>query len=912
MLRRCLPIGISAPAESRRFGQRAAERGLLSLLVSVMLCEQCRGARYYYKSTEPEDFLIGAVFPVHRPPYTQEQMTRSCGSIWETSGIQRIEAVLQAIDDINCRDDVLPNSTLGIQVRDNCFYAPIALQEVSHLIQLSAWARTEYREVPFPYGVGRYRDGVEGEGRCEGLRANRNLVAMVGPLVQGGGQEVHSLLSLFKIPLIGYSFAGQQPDLSELLGYFVSVAPTSKPPLARAMADLMAYFQWTYVSVVYTNDGSTTSLLAEFTLVSRNKNICISQWLALSPSADASEYVEAVANLGIAESAKVVVCFCSSLTLLELFTAIRATDTVDNFTLVASDAWTTDETLLEGIVQQAVGGLAFRTHVRQDEEFKAYYTQLKPGNNDRNPWFNQFWEQKFNCTLQPLNETAAQTKRQCTGNESLSQDYEQDTLIEGVQSAIYLVARALHNMLLDNCPEGAERDCYRHVHVTGDQFLEYLNNASVIYRLGIPELNKTRETTPWYDVVNFRKTKGGGYDVVPVASWYNHKLTLLEPPTWDDDSNVTEVPASECGKPCPAGHIKVHQSLTDVCCWKCVLCAPNQYTLTEYLCVDCKRGTWPNENVTGCEQIPKKYRQWTDAGSIGVMAISALSMTSTLCTITILAWYKDAAVVRASSLELSLILLAGVLASEVGTYAVIAKPTVGSCVFARICPVLGLSMVYAAIFAKIQRFARIMVETERPDFDLGSRFVTTTMELVTTSALVAVQVSVTAMMLIFRRPGTIQVYPAPNRAVLTCDETVVSDFLPLAFDFILIGLCTGYSVKHRNAAAKFNEAKMIGFAMYSNVIIWIAYVAIYVGNEGIRKMSICVAISATSLVVEALLFFPQMFALLAESKTNGRGSFFGCAPTTASNTASIVRDEGHQGPQSANCSVENLAGRKGI
>lgn len=55
--------------------------------------------------------------------------------IRELYGIQRSEVTFQTIDEINSNKDLLPNITLGVEIRDSCWYAPVALQQTIELIR---------------------------------------------------------------------------------------------------------------------------------------------------------------------------------------------------------------------------------------------------------------------------------------------------------------------------------------------------------------------------------------------------------------------------------------------------------------------------------------------------------------------------------------------------------------------------------------------------------------------------------------------------------------------------------------------------------------------------------------------------------------------------------------------------------
>lgn len=87
------------------------------------------------------------------------------------------------------------------------------------------------------------------------------------------------------------------------------------------------------------------------------------------------------------------------------------------------------------------------------------------------------------------------------------------------------------------------------------------------------------------------------------------------------------------------------------------------------------------------------------------------------------------------------------------------------------------------------------------------------------------------MMLAIEPPSPHLQFPARHRAVLTCATSPRAVLSPLAFDALLLALCTLYAVKTRNVPENFNEAKFIGFAMYTTCVIWVAFIPIYFGSE---------------------------------------------------------------------------------
>ena len=73
------------------------------------------------------DIILGGLFPVHTsvPGSDGGQCT---DAIWD-KGIEILEAMLYAIDAINSDPDLLPNITLGYDIRDTCQSEKIGFDE---------------------------------------------------------------------------------------------------------------------------------------------------------------------------------------------------------------------------------------------------------------------------------------------------------------------------------------------------------------------------------------------------------------------------------------------------------------------------------------------------------------------------------------------------------------------------------------------------------------------------------------------------------------------------------------------------------------------------------------------------------------------------------------------------------------
>lgn len=79
------------------------------------------------------DIILGGIFPMH------EQISGNpdypCGAVKEEKGVQRLEAMLYAIDEINNNPDLLPNVSLGALILDSCSSDTYALEQSMEFVR---------------------------------------------------------------------------------------------------------------------------------------------------------------------------------------------------------------------------------------------------------------------------------------------------------------------------------------------------------------------------------------------------------------------------------------------------------------------------------------------------------------------------------------------------------------------------------------------------------------------------------------------------------------------------------------------------------------------------------------------------------------------------------------------------------
>lgn len=121
---------------------------------------------------------------------------------------------------------------------------------------------------------------------------------------------------------------------------------------------------------------------------------------------------------------------------------------------------------------------------------------------------------------------------------------------------------------------------------------------------------------------------------------------------------------------------------------------------------------------------------------------------------------------------------------------------------------------------------------------VSSRFISPASQLVITFSLISVQLMGVFVWFAVDPPHTVVDYgeqrtqnPTAARGVLKCDISDLSLICSLGYSILLMVTCTVYAIKTRGVPETFNEAKPIGFTMYTTCIIWLAFIPIFFGTS---------------------------------------------------------------------------------
>ncbi|XP_064161117.1 metabotropic glutamate receptor 7 isoform X1 [Anguilla rostrata] len=805
------------------------------------------------------DVTLGGLFPVH----ARGLPGVPCGDIKKENGIHRLEAMMYALDQINSDDDLLPNITLGARVLDTCSRDTYALEQSLTFVQ--ALIQKDTSDVRCT------------NGEPPVFVKPEKVVGVIGASASSVSIMVANILRLFQIPQISY--ASTAPELSDDRRYdfFSRVVPPDSFQ-AQAMVDIVKAMGWNYVSTLASEGSYGEKGVEAFMQISREAGgICIAQSLKIPHDHKQADFDKIIRQLLDTVHAKAVVIFASDEDIRGVLNATKRANRVGHFLWIGSDSWGAKNSPIHQLEDAAVGAITILPKRATIEGFDAYFTSRTLENNRRNVWFAEYWEENFNCKLMSSSKKE-DTSRKCTGKERIGMDskYEQEGKVQFVIDAVYAMAHALHNMQKDLCPDSSGI-CPEMDLAGGKKLLKYIRSVSFNGSAGTSvTFNRNGDAPGRYDLFQYQMNNNSSPGYKVVGQWMDTLQLNLEELQWP--KGELEVPSSVCSLPCRTGQRKKMVKGMP-CCWHCELCDGYQYQHDETSCKLCTFDMRPNPNRTGCQPIPIVKLEWHSPWAVIPVFLAMLGIIATICVMATFIRYNDTPIVRASGRELSYVLLTGIFLCYIITFLMIAKPDVAVCSFRRIFLGLGMCISYAALLTKTNRIYRIFEQGKKSV--TAPRLISPTSQLAITSSLISVQLLGVFIWFGVDPPNTIVDYdeqktmnPDQARGVLKCDITDLQIICSLGYSILLMVTCTVYAIKTRGVPENFNEAKPIGFTMYTTCIVWLAFIPIFFGTAQsaeklyIQTTTLTISMNLSASVALGMLYMPKVYVIIFHPELN--------------------------------------------
>ncbi|EMP32670.1 Metabotropic glutamate receptor 5 [Chelonia mydas] len=326
---------------------------------------------------------------------------------------------------------------------------------------------------------------------------------------------------------------------------------------------------------------------------------------------------------------------------------------------LAVDGWADRYDVTDGYQREAVGGITIKLQSPDVKWFDDYYLQLRPETNLRNPWFQEFWQHRFQCQLKGYPQENTKYNKTCNSQLTLKTQHVQDSKMGFVINAIYSMAYGLHNMQMSLCPgyaglcdamkpiDGQKLlDSLMKTNFTGvsgevilfdengdspGRYCEYLSESAMpdmllCYLLmilimaieGIPNKMLTHQgkgsrlTVLFTQCGNVVAKKSCLTECTLSKAWLSmcklmyhiaeeSRFTAVQGKPLVRRTGLFTCRVRRLGRsrlPIGRGLPQVIRKGEVSCCWTCTPCKENEFVSDEYTCKACQLGSWPTYDLT--------------------------------------------------------------------------------------------------------------------------------------------------------------------------------------------------------------------------------------------------------------------------------------------------------------------------
>lgn len=825
----------------------------LALLgVSALLVKGESPARQSPRIFLPGDVMLDGLAPVHYPPGTREEdpaqnshgkFNHQCGGPFNFRGLQHTEAILYAVDQINKNKTLLPGVTLGVDIKDTC-------NSVDHTIR-------ESLQFGFIREAYMYAEDFEGIRACElsknasalSAEETRNKgVAIVGAAYSGITIAVTNLAGLFHVPVVSYASTSRLLSDRKRFKNFLRTVP-SDTRQAQAMVDIIREFDWNFVSTVASDTEYGRSGIDSFkqTVNSReHSRICIAVDVVFTVRTPKAKVREIVSKIREHPEAKVIVLF-AELNDADYFINIAREENMTGYIWIGSDAFARSYSVLRNNQEILKYWINVEPNSEIYEPFRAYFQNITHERLQRNPWLSAYkgYVEKLLNLSEPTDYSLYTT-----------------TAID----AVYAVAYGLHDMY--RC---SNKTCLVDVSKTiQTEVYSYIKNASFVsptgHRVSFDESGSARA---YYNII-FVHNSSGEYNFSVLGSWYLGAGFKFLPKHVRGRHTFNGLQSfARCSPRCGRGFWKEPKKHFPECCWNCLRCHGNSITNKSgaTACVSCPDGSKANNDKSFCNVILSTEVYGTPAG-MAVAGASGVGICAVFITFVTLFKQRKTPVVKASSLEISYILLCGLAWCYTLPITFILQPTSLFCHMRPFLMSSGIAMVIGSLLTKTNRIARIFsMKTMRTG---KTYFLSNKWQLVFVWLCVMMENSIAAIWIIISPQKVVRVTHGQYEVTQECaGESLVGVTIWATFNAALILLCTYQAFLVRKVPENYNEAKFIAFSMVTVCISGAVFIPTALGTKGIYRTILCCFLVILCCSVGLIcLFGPKLYIIFFRPEKN--------------------------------------------
>ncbi|XP_072043802.1 metabotropic glutamate receptor-like [Amphiura filiformis] len=757
---------------------------------------------------QPGDFLLGGIFPIG---YTDE--TAICTGHLSWWGISTTEAMVYAIEQINQRTDLLPNVTLGFDIRDGCRNEDVCLFHASSLASFKG--PEEYRTIcsyhPSPKG-------------------SQQVVAIIGTGRSATSVFAAKISNIYSIPLISHWASSDELSDKNRFPYFLRTLPADKAQIG-SIIDILYRFHWLYVGVLYSLDAGGL-LSSQYFKTSAEPEICIAYSQPVGATATANELDDIVATISEFNKASVIVMFTSNEISNALMMRFDASQLPSNITFICTTycgyGWVTG-----GLGARSRGSLYLRYYTNDDFEYHNYMQSLQNVTELKNPWVRKLYSR-----IGRVPDTIAGAS------------------VHNVIKAVFAFAHGLHSYIEVEC--SSNKSC----EINQQNLFYHIWNVSFPSVDGQFEFDDEGNAPLSYTIYNVQK-RGHEYVQESIGSWdpkdqRSQRLTLNEG-NFQFAGNGHR--PSLCKDICPVGSIEVPLKMK--CCWGCRSCRPEEIVVDNSKCVPCRSTEWPNEARNQCVPISPSSVDWKEATVVVVLFFNSLGLFLTSLVTVGFYFLRQHPLIKATSRELSAVNIGGLFTTFIAVFTFLIWPTTASCIVSEAILTLAFTLNFSPTLLKVIRIYRIFKagrkSVKRPVW-IGPKHQT-----IMCSVLIAIQIAISIVSSVVNsaRPALIIPTPPQPRLELYCKFSPV--FLAsCVYNLLIITACCVFAFLARKVPSNYNESKFIAITVYSTLVVCLAALPVYSTAIIVlqKKATLCITLLINAYITLIFLYTPKLYAIM--------------------------------------------------
>ncbi|XP_069053793.1 extracellular calcium-sensing receptor-like [Lepisosteus oculatus] len=652
---------------------------------------------------------------------------------------------------------------------------------------------------------------------------------------------------------------------------------------AKALAQLVKHFGWTWIGAVRADDEYGTFGVQSFTKEVVKHGVCIAfteNILSTYSRTAIVQIAETVKRTGV----KVILAFASERDLYPLMQEI-VRQNITGIQWIASEGWITAARPSTVEFFRSFGGtIGFATRKMAIPKFKDFLLKIRPSVDSANNLNNAFWEHIFGCTLrlkqEPFKQNVSETKT-CTGEERLDEienaffDVSQLRGSYNVHNAVYAIAHALHGLLF------CEKEENKTIKLCGDiARIEPRQFGEAVY------FDENGDPPAAYDIINWQLNKGvvshvtvGHFDTSPDGG---SQLVIDEDSIVWSTGRELQVPAGVCSESCPPGTRRAARKGQPICCFDCIPCADGTIANTTGAaeCMNCPQDYWSNDGKDSCIRRDTEFLSYYDAMGITLTTVSLFGLCLTVATISVFFSFRSTPIVKANNSELSSLLLFSLLLCFLCPLTFIGQPTAWSCMLRHtafgITFALCISCVLGKTIVVVTAFRATL-----PSNNMAKNFGPVQQRIIVCSC-TAMQVVICVLWLSLKPPFPDKNFKLSNKKIiLECNTgSEIAFYAVLGYIGLLAATCLVLAFLARKLPDNFNEAKLITFSMLIFCAVWVTFIPAYVSSPGKYTVAVEIfAILSSTFGLFLCIFAPKCFIILLKPEKNTRKQIMGKIPS---------------------------------